>query len=338
MEFATPQTIEIRHETALDEARRAARSTAESVGFDSAACEDVALVTSELASNLARHAGGGQLVLTALTDGQRRGLQVESLDSGPGIANVEQAMADGFSTGGSLGFGLGVANRLMDELDIQSHRGGGTHVVCRKWVRKPVASTRQCPLATGAATRPHLSFTENGDAFVIRHWDESLLVGVIDGLGHGPYAYRAARTAWQYVETHFDSALENIFLGVGRACRATRGVVMALARFDWGRGRVTFASVGNIEARSLHGSAPSHYLVRRGIIGVSAPKPMVEEYPWAPEDVMVMHSDGVPSHWKWDELPGLAEKPAGAIAQDLLRDLGKPDDDATVVVVRSAVR
>jgi serine/threonine protein phosphatase PrpC len=193
-------------------------------------------------------------------------------------------------------------------------------------------------LATGAATRPHLSFTENGDAFVIHHWDESLLVGVIDGLGHGPQAHMAAGAALRYVETHFDLPLEDIFRGVGRACRSTRGVVMALARFDWGRGRVTFASVGNIETRSLRGSAPSHYGVRRGIIGVSAPKPLVEEYAWDPEDVMVLHSDGLPSHWKWDDFPGLAEKSAGAIAQNLLRDLGKPDDDATVVVVRSAVR
>ena len=338
MKFAATQTVEVRHETALDEARRAARTMAERSGFDSAACEDVALVASELASNLARHAGGGKLVLTVLADGQRRGLQVESLDKGPGIANVEEAMADGFSTAGSLGFGLGVANRLMDELDVQSHREQGTHIVCRKWVRNPVASTRPCPLTAGAASRPHLSFSDNGDAFVIHHWDESLLVGVIDGLGHGQYAHRASRTAWQYVETHFDSPMEDIFRGVGRACRATRGVVMALARFNWGRGRVTFASVGNIEARSRCGAAPSHYAVRRGIIGVSAPRPLVEEYPWDPEDVMVLHYDGLPSHWKWADIAGLADKPAGAIAQDLLRDLGKADDDATVVVVRSAVR
>ena len=53
---------------------------------------------------------------------------------------------------------------------------------------------------------------------------------------------------------------------------------------------------------------------------------------------MVLHSDGLPSHWKWDDFPGMAGKPAGVIAQDMLRALGKPDDDATVLVVRSAVR
>ena len=75
------------------------------------------------------------------------------------------------------------------------------------------------------------------------------LVGVIDGLGHGQFAHRAAQTARQYVENHFDLPLDQIFRGVGRACRATRGVVMALARFDWGQGRLAFASVGNIAVR-----------------------------------------------------------------------------------------
>ena len=109
-------------------------------------------------------------------------------------ADVDQALADGFSTAGSLGYGLGTVNRLMDELDITSYQGpgSGTGIVCRRWLREQPGSATACPLAFGAATRPHPHMAENGDAFVIKQWAESALVGVVDGLGHGQFACRAA--------------------------------------------------------------------------------------------------------------------------------------------------
>ncbi len=147
----------------------------------------------ELATNLIKHARGGTLTLTPLSGGGRVGLEIESLDDGPGIADVEQALADRFSTAGSRGTGLGAVNRLMDELDIASRPGDGTRIVCRKWLRDHRASLRPCPLASGVATRPRQLGPVNGDAFVVKQWAESLLVGVIDGLGHGPAANRAAQ-------------------------------------------------------------------------------------------------------------------------------------------------
>ena len=198
------------------------------------------------------------------------GLEIQSHDAGPGIANVDQALGDRFSTAGTRGTGWGAVNRLMDEFDITSRCGAGTHVVCRKWLRQHSVSLKPCPLAVGVATRPRTFGQPNGDAFVVHQWEESLLVGVIDGLGHGQFAHRAAQTARQYVESHFDLPLDQVFRGTGRACRATRGVVMALARFDWGRGRLSFASVGNILVRVFPRSEPFHFLIRRGVIGLNA--------------------------------------------------------------------
>jgi serine/threonine protein phosphatase PrpC len=172
---------------------------------------------------------------------------------------------------------------------------------------------------------------------VVKHWAESVLVGVIDGLGHGPFAHRAAQAARQYVESHFDLPLDQIFRGVGRACRATRGVVMALARFDWGQGRLTFASVGNIEARVFPGSELFPFPIRRGVIGLNAPKALITEYPWPPGHMLVLHSDGLRTHWSWKDFPGLAEQSAQALAQELLRLLVKEEDDATVIVVRKMI-
>ncbi len=225
----------------------------------------------------------------------------------------------------------------MDDLEITSRRGSGTRVVCRKWLREHRPSVRPCPLAFGVATRPHPLGQINGDAFVVRQWAESALVGIMDGLGHGQFAHRAAQAARQYVESHFDLPLEQIFRGTGRACRATRGVVMALARFDWGQGRLAFASVGNIAVRVFPRGQPFHFVVRRGVIGLNAPGAVVTEHPWPLDHVFVLHSDGVATHWGWNDFQGWAERPAAALAQDLLRAKAKDEDDATVIVVRNVI-
>jgi anti-sigma regulatory factor (Ser/Thr protein kinase) len=331
------RTIEILHPGDVGAARRAARTLGEGIGFDPVSCEEIALTMTELATNLIKHAQGGKLTLTPLDEGGRIGLAIESLDSGPGIADVEQALTDRFSTVGTRGTGLGAINRLMDELDITSEHGRGTSIVCRKWVRQQTASIRPCPLAFGVATRPRQSGEDNGDAFVVKLWAESALVGVIDGLGHGQFAHHAAQAARQYVGSHFDLPLDQIFRGVGRACRATRGVVMALARFDWGQGRLAFASVGNIEVRVFPSSATFSFSIRRGVIGLNAPNAVVTEHPWSPDHVLVLHSDGLRTHWNWKDFPGLGDQPAPSLAQEFMRLLAKEEDDATVIVVRKVI-
>jgi anti-sigma regulatory factor (Ser/Thr protein kinase) len=319
-------------------ARRATKDMALAIGFDAQVSEELVIAVSELASNLVKYARGGRLTLTPICESGREGLQVESLDNGPGIADVEQAMTDGASTGGSLGYGLGSVNRLMDQFDITSQcgTGAGTHIVGTRWLRLDTPPVSPCPLDFGAATRPYPTMPVNGDAFVIKRWSASALVSVIDGLGHGQYAHRAAQAARQYVETHVDQPLEAIFRGVGRTCRATRGVVMALVRFDFGPAGIRFAcaSVGNIEVRLFGSPDWKNFIVRRGILGGNAPNPHVTEHNWQPGVVMVLHSDGVGSRWRWEDFPDLARAPATDAAQRLLRRLAKAHDDATIMIVK----
>jgi serine/threonine protein phosphatase PrpC len=293
---------------------------------------------SELASNLVRHAQGGTLTVEKVNRNGRPGISIESVDHGPGITDVEQAMTDGFSTAGGLGCGLGAVNRLMDRFDITSQQGVNprTRIMCSRWIR-PAVGARLCPLQFGVATRPCLNMAVNGDAFVIKHWDTGALVGVIDGVGHGQFAYRAAQTARQYVETHFDQSLEEIFRGVARTCRATRGVVMALSRFEFASDgtRYCFASVGNIESRVFGVGDRAYLIARRGILGGAARAARQTEHCWQTGSVMVLHSDGVSSHWDAESFSRLRKQSsAGAMAEHLLRMSGKPDDDATVVVVK----
>ena len=113
---------------------------ATSAGFPPADAESVALAASELAMNLHRYAFGGELVLRAVDDGVRRGVEIESQDTGPGIADPDLALQDGYTTGGGLGSGLPSARRLMDEFALTTEKSG-TRIVARKWLttRSPLA-------------------------------------------------------------------------------------------------------------------------------------------------------------------------------------------------------
>jgi anti-sigma regulatory factor (Ser/Thr protein kinase)/serine/threonine protein phosphatase PrpC len=330
-----PVTIDVADPLHVKQAASRARDFAASLGFAEPHCEQIALVVTELGTNLVRHAHGGMVKLSEVQDSGRIGIQVETEDSGPGIPDIERAMTDGFTTGGSLGFGLGTVNRLMDDLEIYSRMPRGVHVISHRWMRPQRSELRAHDLQFGAASRAYRFMAENGDAFVIIQWERYALAGVIDGLGHGPFAQRAAHTARQYIEQHFDQPLEAIFRGVQRACRATRGVVMALVRFDMAQQKFTVASVGNIEVRLFN--SPEHFglIVRRGVIGLNAPTPVLLEHAWEPNCILVIHSDGLRTHWNMTDFPELASAPPEAIAQRLLQALGKMEDDATVVVARS---
>ncbi|MCY3023176.1 MAG: ATP-binding protein [Planctomycetota bacterium] len=338
MQEPPSQVIDVGHAGRVVVAQETARTFARSVGFGEVECEQIAIAVSELSTNLVKHANGGTITLARVANGSHAGVQIEAQDRGPGIPSAEQATTDGFSTAGGLGLGLGAVNRLMDELTFSSPPAGGTRVVCRRWLR-PV-NPRRFPhlLDFGVATRPRQGTGPNGDAFVARSWPDHALVGVIDGLGHGELAHRAAQGARLFIEDHFDQPLPNLFAGAERVCRGTRGVVMALARFDLPAATFSLASVGNVEARLWGSSDARNFVVRRGIIGVNAPKPVVTTHAWTPESTLVLHSDGLRTHWDWSALPrDICQNPS-EVALFLLRTLGKESDDATVVVVRNAGR
>lgn len=304
---------------------------AEALGFGEQECSEIVLVARELASNIVKHAGSGVVTITAM--GNR--LRIEARDRGPGIADVRLAVSDGFSTAGSLGYGLGTVNRLMDEMVIDSVRGEGTTVTAHRDMRTRSAIAGTAPFDVGVATAAKPGFDDNGDSYVVRSWDHHVLVGVIDGVGHGPLARQAAQAARRYVESHEDQPLSSIFRGTDVACRGTRGVVMALARFDWEAGSLEFASIGNIEAR-VFGARLQSFVVRRGILGLNAPAAKSTVQPWPPQATLVLHSDGIPLHWPERAEAALDRASASEVAHALLHELGRGTDDATVLVVRQA--
>jgi serine/threonine-protein kinase RsbT len=133
----TQQTTEVRihiaSERAILEARQRGRELANDVGLGFAGLAIVATAISELARNILRYAGEGDVVVQAVEESGRRGVMIIASDTGPGIAVLDDAMRDGYSTSGGLGMGLPGVKRLMDDFEVCSRAGAGTRVVARKW-------------------------------------------------------------------------------------------------------------------------------------------------------------------------------------------------------------
>jgi serine/threonine-protein kinase RsbT len=125
--------VPIRTDADIVSARQTGRRMAADLGFTAGQLTMIATAISELARNVVAYAGSGEVVLELRANGERRGILVVARDAGPGIADIEAAMQDGYSTGGSLGLGLPGARRLMDEFEIVSAPGGGTTVTATKW-------------------------------------------------------------------------------------------------------------------------------------------------------------------------------------------------------------
>ena len=130
--------LSINDENDIVSARRAVRDAAIQLGFGQTDVTRIVTAASELARNTFKYAGGGVLRWRRIENGSRVGLELQFVDRGPGIQDIDLVMQDGFSTSGGLGMGLPGARRLMDELELESASGQGTTVTVRKWHRNSI--------------------------------------------------------------------------------------------------------------------------------------------------------------------------------------------------------
>jgi serine/threonine-protein kinase RsbT len=133
MPLEGPLRVPIAADVDIVTARQEGRDLAESMGCSSIESTMIATAISEIARNIMSHADRGEIAISAVAIDGRHAIEVVARDEGPGIADIERAMQDGYSTGGGLGLGLPGARRLMDHFEVRSEPGVGTTVVMRKW-------------------------------------------------------------------------------------------------------------------------------------------------------------------------------------------------------------
>jgi anti-sigma regulatory factor (Ser/Thr protein kinase) len=313
-------------------ARRAGNELARRLGFDEVRTGQVALVITEAATNIVKHAVEGEILLRSLEAGGKFGIEIIALDRGPGMANVALRMEDGISTAGTYGVGMGAIRRLAQEFDIYSVEGQGTVLLMIVW------SDGVCSLPrgwqVGAVCLPLAGEDLCGDAWDLGVGENGVTVCVADGLGHGPDAARASDPAVVLAAERPDLSATSLMALAHDALRGTRGAAVAIAVIDEQREQLGFVGVGNIAGCIFQDGARRHLMSHNGIVGSNLRKVQEFVHPWTPGALLILHSDGIATRWDLDSYTGLVFRHPSVIAAVLYRDYARQRDDTMVVVLR----
>lgn len=341
------QLFAVAHATDIASMRRHAVQVAQAQGFDETAAGRVAIVATEAATNILKHAHEGMVLLQPLWRHAAGGawiggIELLALDKGPGIADLAGSLRDGTSTAGTAGTGLGAMRRLSDEFDIYSRPGVGTALCMRLWARPGVPAPR---FACGAVSVPLRGEVLCGDAWTMHAEPRTATLVVADGLGHGLHAARASQAAVALIPAEAADAVSappasstapaQWLEAMHHALRDTRGAAVAVLQIDTDAGEVRFAGVGNIAACVQADAGCRNLVSHNGIVGHNVRKIQQFAQPWPVNGLCIAHSDGLATHWKLDAYPGLALRDPALIAGVLYRDFARGRDDVTVVVVRA---
>jgi anti-sigma regulatory factor (Ser/Thr protein kinase) len=327
----------------------------------------IGTIVSELGTNILKYAVQGHIRLQPLVQDGRHGVRVEAIDQGPGIADLDSALKDGYSTGGTLGLGLPAVRRLTDALNITSPEGGGTRVEAIRWCRRPARASAGLALADRALRthapapepapsttlpgkplrvrietrqRPFHGKTVCGDRTWCREAENHVLIVHLDGTGHGSKADHAVariigcieeQTARWPAQPKAD-LLPELLDACHRAAVGTVGASMTVALIDRTSHTLHQVGVGNtsIMQFSPHGWEG---VARPGVVGQRYGRPLVSSHRLQPGDVVITFSDGLSRsairRWrKHGDRPMLAS----AVA-DFLMTQAKDSDDASCLVV-----
>ena len=327
--------INVADASQVAEARRAAIGQADTLGFVEEAKGRVAIVATELATNLLKHGGGGALLVGSFDDETGSGVECVALDRGTGMQDVAASMRDGQSTAGSPGNGLGAVSRGADLMEVYSRPGAGTAILARLGRS---GSRERGPLAVpsyGAVAIPLTGEGVNGDAWCHAGWEGGWTAMVADGLGHGPYAAEAARAAVQQFTGAERRAPADVLAAMHGALRHTRGAAVSIARVDLAAGQIEFAGVGNVGGAIFRRDGEVRRMVcNNGTVGHIVKHIRPFTYPTASGLLLILASDGLSSSWRLDAYPGLLDHHPTLVAGVLYRDFSRGRDDVTVLVCR----
>jgi anti-sigma regulatory factor (Ser/Thr protein kinase) len=332
----TQVRVEVSEPGDVGECRRTAKRLAEAHGFDEAGASRIGIVATELATNVVRHGGGGEVLVQLLDDGVTPQVEMLAIDRGRGMRDVADCLRDGYSTGGTPGTGLGAVSRLSSTFDIFSALGRGTVVLSRVARKSATASRRAAPspLEFGAICVAVAGEIECGDTWRIADGGATIALLVTDGLGHGSPAAAASRAAaLAFSGRPFDEPSEAM-QHLHRSLLGGRGAVAACAQLHAGQARIDYAGIGNISGTIVEPERSRGMVSYNGTLGAQLSRTRQFAYDWPPNSLVVMHSDGLSARWSLANYPGLHARHAAVIAAVLYRESARKRDDATVLVVR----
>jgi anti-sigma regulatory factor (Ser/Thr protein kinase) len=330
---ALSQAVHRRHVVRVDEDVGALRRAvaALTAGRPGARAGEVELVATELATNIVGHTpAGGYVLYRPLA----QGIELLAVDSGPGLRRSGGPRQPPVR-GAGLGVGLAGVERMASTFDVYSGEGAGTVVLARLGERR---GAPRGPFRWGGVSVPKVGEEQSGDAWAVTAAGGSLVVLIVDGLGHGAHAHLAAQAALGVFREGSPADLADYAGRAHEAMRATRGGVLGVCAIDPGEECLTFVGVGNVAGRVVVAGAGRSLLSQEGTVGTQAAAPRLRpvRYAWAPGATLLLASDGLRSQWDPRAYAGLLEHDPAVVAATLHRDHARTTDDVTVLVVRDA--
>ena len=325
--------IPIYDEASVSSARERVREAGRQLNLTKDVVESVALIASELTHNQLAHAKQGYFAVSAVERRGVRGLEVIAADIGPGIESPRRAIQDeNPPTSGSLGAGLGAVSRMADEVEFDNRMFEGACIVARKFE----AAAASC-CETAIMGRPYPGEVISGDDAVFFQSDSTFVAAVSDGLGHGPEAREASNRAIESLLQRREMELGDLVTALNTDLAATRGCVMSIIRFDKMRRTMESVCAGDVHAHLYH-SREAHFFTPTPVVLATGhfqkQRIRVETVPVEPGSVLVIFTDGLKSRTNLKGQLDVLRQPAITIAQHLLENDSRPDDDALVLVAR----
>jgi anti-sigma regulatory factor (Ser/Thr protein kinase) len=342
------KAVSVNDPSGVAEARRAAADLGGRAGFSEVETGRLALIATELSTNLLKHGSGGEMLVGTYADDDSQGIEIIALDKGAGMSNVAACLEDGYSSAGTPGRGLGAVIRQSHFVDIGSWPGLGTAVLARVASGKPEAGKLEPgkpepgKLEPGrppaAPTWGGVSIAMEGQDVCGDAWSISNAGGVrtllvADGLGHGPDAAEASVEAVRLFHRYNGHSVANLIEYVHGGLRSTRGAAVSIARFDAPAKKIVFAGIGNVAGMISVNGEIKRMVSMAGTAGFAARKIQSFDYPFE-HGLVILYSDGLATGVMVDRYANLARLHPSLIAAILYRDFTRRRDDATVLVAK----
>lgn len=337
----THQSQPVKHGTDIGKVRRGVTDLFKDTG-NQVFINNISIICNELTSNLIKHTKrGGDILFRRLNRDKAYGLEIISLDQGPGMEESQKMMQDGTSTTGSSGIGMGAIKRLSDYFDVYSFLGKGTAILSRTWNTIPLKNDLLPPftrisspgLVLDSVSIPKPRYETTGDEWAFWNIKKIWRLIVVDGTGHGSRASLAARDAIAVFLKNKSDPLEKLIKKIHDKLLATVGASIAVVEIDIKKNSFEMISIGNISLRIFDPkNSEIQCISSGGSVGNRLIHNKTSRYAWTPQSTLIAHTDGI-RRFSLDKT--VLSKDPVLIAALLFRDFFRGNDDGTVVVVRN---
>jgi anti-sigma regulatory factor (Ser/Thr protein kinase) len=311
-----------------------ARST-----FSESRAGEIDIIVSEICSNIIKHVGSGEILYRVQLAKEETTFEILSIDQGPGIADVSRMMRDGVSTASTLGHGLGAIERLSNTFNIYSIPEWGTIVYSKVSTLKPLAKkekekeTLQLDVRGLCVCKARETFC--GDGYQIKQTPNDIRVFFGDGLGHGPHAHDAVRTAADFFFESNETNPVDMIRQMHERVRKTRGLVATIAILDRKQTQWQICGVGNILTRIYQGVTYKNYMSYNGAIGLNIPTSLnYSVVPAERNQLLVMASDGIKTRWDISKFHSILKYDNMILAGAIYKEFNRGTDDSSVLTAK----